>query len=161
MPTIVLARRQGKRSQLASLKVNIGRGLRTLQTIDFDLLTAHSKLAGAPPQAAKIVFIPCEVYPGDQQDATPIVRVVGLIKAGRDSATRARLLAGLSAAIQTHAKQLGVEITLIENRPEVGDVLYIPECLFSWLTTFHCSGCRPLRRTGHVGASKEMGRSCP
>jgi len=53
------------------------------------------------------------------------VRVVGVIRGGRDGPTRAKLLAALHSVIGTALKADAVaEITLLENRPEVRRALF-------------------------------------
>jgi len=82
---------------------------------------AHSSIAGAPPYAVKVAFVSLstdDVYSGGKPE-TSLIRVVGLIKAGRDEATRARLLVALHALFEQEApRAIGAEITLIENRVE-------------------------------------------
>ncbi|KDQ14539.1 hypothetical protein BOTBODRAFT_32680 [Botryobasidium botryosum FD-172 SS1] len=82
---------------------------------------AHSSIAGAPPDAVKVAFVSVaadDLYSSGKPEQA-VIRVVGLIKGGRDANTRARLLAGLHAVFEQSAPStVAAEISLIENRVE-------------------------------------------
>ncbi|EJD39274.1 hypothetical protein AURDEDRAFT_187432 [Auricularia subglabra TFB-10046 SS5] len=89
------------------------------QEIAGGITAQHAAITGAPTSAAKIVFIP--VAPEDSfsnGQLAPFVRLVGLIKGGRDADTRARLLGGLTKVFAPFLDADVVELTLIENRLE-------------------------------------------
>ena len=86
-----------------------------------------------------IQFDPADAFSGGKP-AAPFVRVVGVIRGGRDGPTRAKLLAALHSVIGAALKGNAVaEITLLENRPEVRRALFQVD-LASDLVRISCSG---------------------
>ncbi|KAH7097914.1 hypothetical protein BKA62DRAFT_773840 [Auriculariales sp. MPI-PUGE-AT-0066] len=90
-------------------------------TVASQITEQHCAVAGAAPSAVKVLFIsfnPADAF-SEGKPAAPFVRVVGVIRGGRDGPTRAKLLTALhgvfARALQSDAV---AEITLVENRPE-------------------------------------------
>lgn len=137
-----------------------------------DLLSiAHSTIAGAARFAIKVAFIPLsaegpEIFSGGEPE-TQLIRVVALIKSGRDADTRARLLTALHAVfVQFAPRTFGAEITLVENRAVVSSDRLNPRVpSFSGPLgdfPFHSyTGQRTVRRRGGWREVERVGGSLP
>ena len=81
-------------------------------------------VTGAPRQFVKVVFIKLqddEIYSGGEPDKN-LVRVVGAIRAGRDTSDKQLILKGINDVIKATASASLVEIRELEVGDEGGGV---------------------------------------
>jgi phenylpyruvate tautomerase PptA (4-oxalocrotonate tautomerase family) len=82
---------------------------------------SHCSATGAGAFFVKVIFIPCnagDIYSGGKLD-DQLVRVTGVIRAGRDTSTRQKILKGIWDGLQEYLDGRPCEISLEEMLGEV------------------------------------------